>query len=260
MDVITLRSYAKGIEVLIELERLDEAIAHCRHILQIYPKYVDSYRLLGKAYLEAKRFGEASDIFQRVLSAEPTDYLAHVAMSVIREDEGNIDTAIWHMERAFETNPSNQVIQKELKRLIGIRDEFEPLKIRLTRGALAHMYASGDLYTQAIAELHAALQEDPNRPDLQVLLAEMYWLTKDITRAAEVCTEILETLPHCMTANRIMAAVNKTNGNSNASTVYLRRLAALDPYTTFIESPMDDAALVDEESIEIKKLEWEPNH
>ena len=78
MGDITLRSYAKGIEVLIELERLDEAIAHCRHILQIYPKHVDSYRLLGKAYLEAKRFGEASDIFQRVLSAEPTDYLAHV--------------------------------------------------------------------------------------------------------------------------------------------------------------------------------------
>jgi tetratricopeptide (TPR) repeat protein len=260
MDLITLRSYVKGIEVLIELERLDEAIAHCRHILQIYPKHVDSYRLLGKAYLEAKRYGDASDIFQRVLSAEPTDYLSHVAMSVIREDEGNIDVAIWHMERAYETNPTNQVIQQELKRLFGLRDEYEPLKIRLTRGALANMYASGDLYPQAIAELHAALQEDPNRPDLQVLLAEMYWLTNDLTKATEVCNEILEKLPHCITANRIMAAVNQSNGYSNASTVYLRRLAALNPYSAFIESPMDDVAHVDEESIEIEKLEWEPSH
>jgi tetratricopeptide (TPR) repeat protein len=258
MAEISLRSYLKEIESLIELERLDEAIAHCRHVLQIYPKDIDFYRLLGKAYLEARRYGDSSDIFQRVLSADPTDYVAHVAMSVIREDEGNLEMAIWHMERAFETNPANQVIQQELKRLFGIRDSIEPMKIRLTRGALAYMYANGDLYPQAIAELRAALQEDDNRPDLQVLLAEMYWLTNEHLKAAEVCNELLSNLPHCITANRIMAALLQSSGESDASTVYLRRLAALDPYTAFNESPMDDADLVDDEIIMIEKMEWEP--
>ncbi|MGD8814645.1 MAG: tetratricopeptide repeat protein [Anaerolineales bacterium] len=257
MAEITLRSYIKEIEGLIELERLDEAMAHCRHILQIYPKHIDSYRLLGKAYLEAKRYGDASDIFQRVLSAEPSDFVSHIGMSVIREDEGNLDIAIWHMERAFETNPANQVIQQELKRLFGVRDELEPLKIRLTRGALAHMYANGDLYPQAIAELRAALEEDPDRPDLQVLLADMHWRTNNPLKAAEVCSEILESLPHCLTANRIMAAVLQSSGKSDASTIYLRRLAALDPYTAYIESPADDVANVDDESISIEKLAWD---
>ncbi len=258
MAETSLRSYSKDVESLIELDRLDEAIAHCRHVLQVYPKYIDFYRLLGKAYLEAKRYGDASDIFQRVLSAEPRDYVAHVAMSVIREDEGNLDSALWHMERAFETNPANQVIQQELKRLFGIRDSIEPMKIRLTRGALAHMYANGDLYPQAIAELNAALEEDPNRPDLQVLLAEMYWRTNDPQKAAELCSKILTDLPHCLTANRVMAAVMQSDGKSDNGAVYLRRLAALDPYTAFIESAMDDVARVEDESITIEKLEYIP--
>jgi tetratricopeptide (TPR) repeat protein len=85
MAEATLRAYLKEIDDLIEREQLDEAIAHCRHILQVYPKHLDTYRLLGKAYLEAKRFGDAADIFQRVLSAVPDDFVAHVGMSIVRE-------------------------------------------------------------------------------------------------------------------------------------------------------------------------------
>ena len=125
MSTTTLRAYIREIDSLIEQEQLDEAIAHSRYILQTFPKYVECYRLLGKAYLEAKRFGDAADIFQRVLSAVPDDFVSHIGMSIVREDEGNLDSAIWHMERAFETNPANPAIQQELKRLIGRRDGFD---------------------------------------------------------------------------------------------------------------------------------------
>src|SRR3990172_3964712 len=202
MAEATLRAYLKEIDDLIEREQLDEAIAHCRHILQVYPKHLDTYRLLGKAYLEAKRFGDAADIFQRVLSAVPDDFVAHVGMSIVREDEGKNDAAIWHMERAFEPTPANPAIQQELRRLIGRRDGLEPHKVRLTRGALARMYAHGDLFPQAIAELRSALQEDPDRPDLQVLLAQIYWRTNQRAEAAEVGQRILTSLPFCREAHR----------------------------------------------------------
>ena len=177
MPELSLRAYGKQIDELIEREKLEEAIAHCRHILQIYPKHLDTYRHLGKAYLEAKRYGDAADIFQRVLSAAPDDFVSHIGMAIVREDEGNLDAAIWHMERAFETNPANPAIQQEMKRLIGRRDGLEPHKVRLTRGALARMYSHGELYSQAVVELRSALQEDAERPDLQVLLADIYWQT-----------------------------------------------------------------------------------
>ncbi len=67
MAKIPLRAYTREIETAIDRKQIEEAIAHCRHILQFYPKHVDTYRLLGKAYLESQRYGNAADIIQRVL-------------------------------------------------------------------------------------------------------------------------------------------------------------------------------------------------
>jgi len=258
MTQISLRAYIREIDNLIERELLDEAIAHCRHILQTYPKHIETYRLLGKSYLEAKRYGDAADIFQRVLSAVPDDFVSHIGMAIVREDEGNLDSAIWHMERAFETNPANPAIQQELRRLIGRRDGFEPNKVRLTRGALARMYAQGELFPQAIAELQSALQEDQERPDLQVLLAEMLWQTDQKMEAADVSRQILEKLPFCQKAARIMAAVHQEQGKSDEGTAYHRRLAQLDPYAAYVEYPMVDTVKVEADTIRIERLDWHP--
>ncbi|MCH7663265.1 MAG: tetratricopeptide repeat protein, partial [Chloroflexi bacterium] len=160
MAKIALRIYTREIEELIDSGQIKEAVAHARHILETFPKYVDAYRLLGKAYLEEQLYGDAADIFQRVLSSRPEDFISHVGMSIIREDEGNLDASLWHMQRAFEMQPSNNAIQEELRRLYGRRDGMEPPKVRLTRGALARMYAHGELYDQALAELRNALAKD----------------------------------------------------------------------------------------------------
>ena len=163
MGNISLRSYFHEIEGLIGKGQIEEAEAHCRHILQSFPKLLAAYRLMGKALLEARQYSDAADIFQRVLSSTPDDFISQVGMSIIREDEGMLDAAIWHMERAFEVQPYNIAIQDELRRLYGRRDGVEPPKVRLTRGALARMYAKGNLYQQAIAELRAGLLEETTR-------------------------------------------------------------------------------------------------
>lgn len=258
MAEIALRTYIKEIDESIEQEQLDQAIAHSRHILETYPKHLDTYRLLGKAYLEAKRYGDAADLFQRVLSAVPDDFVAHVGMSIVREDEGNLDASIWHMERAFETNPANPTIQQELRRLIGRRDGMEPHKVRLTRGALARMYAHGELYQQAVAELRSALVEDPERPDLQVLLANLYWRMNQRQEAVGVGKSILEKLPFCRDANRILAASLQGADKIEEAASYHRRLAALDPYAAFVESAMVDPSTVDPASVRLEKLAWSP--
>ena len=122
MAKVSLRAYNREIETMIDRGQLDEAIAHCHHILKTFPKHLETYRLLGKAYLEYKRYGDAADIFSRVLVSVPNDFVAQVGMSIIRDEENKLDDAIWHMERAFETQPSNSAIQGELQRLYGRRD------------------------------------------------------------------------------------------------------------------------------------------
>ncbi|NLG70526.1 MAG: tetratricopeptide repeat protein [Chloroflexi bacterium] len=258
MARIALRAYTREIDNLIENGQIDQAIAHCRHILKSFPKHVDTYRLLGKAYLEGQRYSDAADILQRVLSSVPYDFIAHLGMSIIREDEGNLDEAIWHMERAFEVQPSNSAIQDELRRLYGKRDGMEPPKVRLTRGALARMYAKGALYSQAISELRAALAEDPGRIDLQVLLGQVYAQAGMHPEAAEICTQVLRKLPYCLDANEVMVQVIPSTRGGESSDVYRTRLYALDPYSAHVSELAPTSAQVPDQAVTLERFEWTP--
>jgi tetratricopeptide (TPR) repeat protein len=254
----SLRAYIKEIESLINRGRYEESIAHCRHILGTYPKSIHTYRLLGKAFLEARRYTDAIDIFQRLLSAIPDDFVAHLGLSIIREDEGTLDAAIWHMERAFEIQPYNGAIQEELKRLYMSRDGSVPPRMRLTRGALARMYAKGHLHQQAIAEIRSTLAQDPQRLDLQALLATMYQHSGRPVEAAEIASKILRRLPYCLTANQILAQVLLESGKAEEARPYFVRLQALDPYYAYLTPDLPAVDLVPEGSVTIERIEIAP--
>jgi len=234
MAKISLRAYHREIEGLIERGRTMDAVAHCRYILKHLPKSINTFRLLGKAYLESQRYTEGADVLQRILSAVPDDFVSQVGMSIIREDEGNLDAAIWHMERAFEAQPSNVAVQDELRRLYGRRDGVQPAKIRLTRGALVRMYARGDLYQQAIAEARMALVEQPDRVDLEMILARMYFLAGQKVSATDVATGLIEKLPFCYEANKILSETLPGTIREDEVNTYRQRLAEIDPYLPYI--------------------------
>ncbi len=257
MARVALRIYNHEIEHLIGQGHVDEAIAHCRHILKTFPKHLETYRLLGKAYLEARRYNEATDILSRLLMAVPDDFAAHVCLSIIRDEENKLDDAIWHMERAFEVQPSNAAIQAELQRLYGKRDGIEPPKIRMTRGALARIYVQGELYPQAIAEIRGVLAEDPQRADMQVLLALSYFKSGQKSDATDVCNQLLKRYPYAFDANRIMVELlPATTGSIESTQVYRMRVGEMDPYANFSKGSIFDSHNAPDASISLEKLEY----
>ncbi len=257
MAKVALRAYNREIEGLIEHGGLDEAIAHCHHILKTFPKHIETYRLLGKAYLEAKRYNEAVDIFQRVLASVPEDFVSHVGMSIIDDEQNKLNEAIWHMERAFEVQPSNAAIQAELQRLFGRRDGVEPPKIRLTRGALAHMYMQGELYNQAISEIRAVLSNDNQRMDMQILLAKAYFKNGQKADATDICNQLLKRLQYCLDANRILVDIMPASGPSSESTlVYKHRVSELDPYAAFAKESVFHTEGVPDAAVSLEHLEY----
>ncbi len=257
MAKVSLRIYNREIEGLIDQGHTDEAIAHCRHILKTFPKHLETYRLLGKAYLEFKRYNEAVDIFSRVLMSVPDDFVSHVGMSIINDEQNRIDNAIWHMERAFEAQPSNPAIQGELQRLYGRRDGMEPPKVRMTRGALAHMYVQGELYPQAIAEIRAVLGQDANRTDMQVLLAKAYFKSGQKADASDICSQLLKRYPYCFDANRVMVdLILASQGAAETTQVYRMRVGELDPYATFAKDSVFQSNEVADAAINLERLEY----
>jgi cytochrome c-type biogenesis protein CcmH/NrfG len=257
MAIISLRAYNHEIEGMIDNRQLDEAVAHCRHILTTFPKHIATYRLLGKAHLEQQRISDATDIFQRVLSSVPDDFIANVGMSIIREDENNLDSAIWHMELAYEAQPANVAIQDELRRLYGRRDGMQPPKVRLTRGALARMYTKGGLYDQAVTELRAAVAEEPNRPDLQLLLAEMFFQAGQRVEAVETCANILKKIPLCLEANRILAVCLPEAEGSEKIRNYRQIVISMDPYYAYAAPESISSDQVPDNAVNIERLEYQ---
>jgi tetratricopeptide (TPR) repeat protein len=259
MANISLRTYNNEIRNLIDSGDTEAAIEDCHQILHYYPKHVDTYRLLGEAYLAGKQHNDASDIFQRVLSSIPDDFVSHVGMSVIREEDEKLDEAIWHMERAFEVQPANTTIQGELLRLYGLREGVKPHKVRLTRGALARMYIKGDLYQQAIAEIHAALSEDQNRLDLKILLADVYLKMGQEKEAAEVASEVLTKLPFSFDANYVMTKFLIGSGRDKEAQIYQDRLEEIDPYASKAIKQNTAVENIPDQAVTVEKLGTAPS-
>jgi tetratricopeptide (TPR) repeat protein len=257
MAQIGLRVYDREIESMIDRGQIDEAIAHSKHILKEFPKHIETYRLLGKCYLESQRYIEAADILQRVLSVYPDDFISHIGMSIICEDENNLEKAIWHMERALEVQPSNSAVNSELRRLMTLRDGAEPSKVHLSQGAYIRMCVKSGLHEQAIAEAKSALSKEPQRIDLDLILARMYSETGQKSSALDQLTIILNKLPYCYDANLLMVQILVSTNRTGESITYKDRLIAIDPYYAFVSAESPSPDLVLDDAVSVEKNEWQ---
>ncbi|HEC33856.1 MAG TPA: tetratricopeptide repeat protein, partial [Chloroflexi bacterium] len=257
MAEISLQEYMQEIDEAIERGHYEEALAHGRHVLQHYPKHLATYRLLGKAMLEAGQDSLAEDMFRRVLSGDPEDFVARVGMSIICDRQGDLQRAIWHIERAFELSPNNEAIQGELRRLRARRDGVEPSRAELTRGGLARLYMRGNLLPRAIEEFRAILAEEPGRVDLRVALAEALWRNEQRVQAEEVCLQVLDELPYCLKANLILGEIWARSGRDEGWT-YLQRAEALDPENRGAAELLGDASPLEPREVHLPHLEYVP--
>ena len=258
MSKITLRAYIRQIESLLESEKIDEAILHCNHILTSFPRHIDTYRLLGKAFLESKQYEYAELVFKQVLLVYPDDFISHLGLSFIFETRSDFASAVDHMERAFELQPANLTIQDELKRLYKSRDGAEPARIRLTRGALIKMYARSNLFSQAIAEIRVALHEHSNRFDLEVTLAKMLFQSGQNIEADECCLDIISKHPYCFDTNHILVQTLPETSEAKDINIYQLRLNELEPYYKFVSRERPDVYSIPDIAVSIDEMQETP--
>jgi hypothetical protein len=230
MAEISLREYLAGMDDLLNRGASDEVIHHCRQILQYFPQNVAAYRFLGRALLDAARWQEAGEVLRRVLGVYPDDYIAHVGLSEVYQKTQDFDSAVWHLERAFELQPNNQTLITELRELYRQHRRQDLEKLQLTTGAVARQYIRNGLYEQAISALTQSLSQSPERVDLRLLLAETLWDGGSDIEAAETAAEILRTLPNCLAANRILTELWLQADRPSDAQRYLSRIESVDPY------------------------------
>jgi len=230
INQINLRSYIRKLETLLQDEAAEEIILHARHILERYPKNGATYRVLGHALMQRNRWDEAEEVFRRLLGALPNDFVAHSALSNIYNELNRPDDAIWHLERAFDQQPNNRTVIQKLRELYATYRQRDLQRIQLTAGAVASQYLKNGLYDQAIDVLEQSLSRMPNRLDLRLLLARAQWFAGRQVDAAETALDILDQLPYCVTANRILTELWLAEERPSDAQRYLNRIQEVDPY------------------------------
>ncbi len=258
MSNIALREYHRNIERLIENHQIDDALSHCENIVRVFPKDIESYRKVGKIFLEKQDYAGAEKVFNVILSVFPDDFVANIGLSFINEQNNRMDQAIQHMQYAFELQPANESLQDELKRLYNKRDHVEPAKIRLTRGALIKMYTRSDLFEQAIAEIRLGLHEKPRRVDYKLALADMLWKSGKNIDAVETCVDVISQLPYCWLANEILDKAFYELNPHESENHYRTRLTELDPYYQYMLPTTRNLADIPDIAVQVENSLPEP--
>jgi len=255
MAEVTLHEYCEEVKELIKSDSYDQAIAICRHVLEHFPKHITSYRLLGEACLEKGDYVEAANLFKRVLSVDLEDVIAYVGLGIIYDEQGALEEAIWQLERAFELTPGNAEIRAELQRLYHGRDGTAPPRLKLTPAALGRLYLKEELYQRAVDEFKRVLEDDPERADIQVALAEALWWSDQRREAAKVCEDILEKFPNSLKANLILGETLLNSGREEEGQALLRTVQSMDPENIVAQKLFRDQSPLPIESVSVRRLE-----
>ncbi|MFW5692161.1 MAG: tetratricopeptide repeat protein [Chloroflexota bacterium] len=230
MSDISLNQYIEQIDSMLEDRRYEEAVFHCRHILQQLPKNIAAYRRLGRALITLNRWQEAGEILRRILSVAPDDRVAHLSLSRTYHHLKQPDLAIWHLERAWEHEPNNPTLSEELREMYAAHRGVDNPRLQLTTGAAARLYARNGLYDQAVSVLIHRLKTARDRVDLRLLLARIQREGDRQLDAAETALSVLAVLPDCLEANYILADLWLGEQRPSDAQRYLSRIEPVDPY------------------------------
>ncbi|MBC7260212.1 MAG: tetratricopeptide repeat protein, partial [Chloroflexi bacterium] len=258
MPEVTLQSYGEEMRRLVAEGQYDQAIAMGRHLLRLYPKHLQTYRILGEACLEKGKYEEAHGLFARALACDPEDLFSRVGIAVAHEKQGNLNLAIWHLERAYELSPGNAELRKELQRLQAQRGEGARARLKLTSAAVARLYARSGLWRQAIQEFRTLLEQNPDLVDIKVALAEALWRSDQRKEAVKVCEEILAQYPHCLKANLILGEIGLRGERESEGRALLQLAQDIDPENNVAQKLFGDRSPLPARVVKIPSPEEMP--
>jgi tetratricopeptide (TPR) repeat protein len=226
---LSLRGQYEEAARLIRVSRPADARDVCMRILRTFPRHVATYALLGQALVRLGRRDEAANLFYRVLGADPESAEAHAGLAGIHERRQALDEALWHYQRAYELAPGDVEVREGYRRAVGLRDGAAPERVTLTRAGLARTYLRGGLYARAVWELRLLLEDEPQRYDLRVALAEALWRSRAVEETATICQSLLATLPNCLKAGLLLGGCWLGTERDDMGRTLLQRAQALDP-------------------------------
>lgn len=211
MSIIEIDNYLKKIDNLTDNGNLEQAAFHCLYLLRQFPKMLRIYERLGRTFLEMDNYNGALNIYLRLCSAQPDNFLNHISLAYTYVECGRTENAIMHCETANCLQPDNQVILKNLGNWMEAHSVSFSSDDRLLQEFSSGIRAYHEKdYTSACKHFLAAGKKPiPNLPIL--FLGLSYYEKGEIQKGIWLLESVLRREPYNQTALLTLASFYSDN-------------------------------------------------
>ena len=192
---------------LLDLDRLDEAVAAATELCEASPDNVDALRVLGEALVRKGEHGRAAVVLERARMLSPDDVALLTQLGCAYGAAGDPDGAESALQRALRINPNAVAARTELGRLL-----VEELRI-----------------SEALAEFNAALNVLPSYGPAAFGLAALHAQQGHMRLAVHVIVDLLTLDPYNMDALARLAELLEQAGRSGDARIAWQRVLRFQP-------------------------------
>ncbi|MBI4758922.1 MAG: tetratricopeptide repeat protein, partial [Chloroflexi bacterium] len=100
-----LASALERIRSEIEAGESARAVARCKELLAIHPKWATVHCLLGQALMGLGDFPAAEEAFRLVLAVDPEDVVANGGLGAVSQEKNELGAALFFYQLAWELAP-----------------------------------------------------------------------------------------------------------------------------------------------------------
>ena len=222
LSTLTLDAALSEASEWVAAHQFEQAIQRCNELLAAYPAAVRVIRARAQALESSEEPAQAIDDYRRVLEILPTDDASLLGLARCLNATDQRSEAATLARQVLDYAPQNaEALQIASDELIGKPPD----------GIIARSRAllKGGITGRAITLMRRINEAEPDRTDVQALLAEMLWRNGVRITTAELCQAILDDQPDCLNAHVILSAIWAQAGNSDLEALHHRAIEPLDP-------------------------------
>jgi tetratricopeptide (TPR) repeat protein len=186
---------------------LEEAANEYKLALRSKPGWLAPMNNLGIVLFKQDHHDKALHTFNRILKADPFNAEARNNMGVVLADMGNTKEAVQNYRMAIEADP------KYIKAVVNLEQILEN---------------AGD-FADALVELEKLVKLTPNSAEVRTKLAGLYIKMERYPEALEEVRAALQWEPENINALRIEGMVQRVLGNDEAAKVIFEHILSIDP-------------------------------
>ena len=231
-------------EMLLEQDRIDEAIRHNTEAVRIKPDYVEAINGLGLALYRAGRINEAIYYYNRALEIDPGIAAVHLNLAAVFVSKGRFAEAVPHYRIALETMDTPRIRSDLGYALMNLGQFLEAVteyrKVLLAKpndpdilNKLGYALAHTGKFDEAILLYNKALQIAPDLIDVRLNLGFALTGSGKFAEAVKEYEKILLAQPQNAVAHNDLGAVLFRQGKLDEAVAHFSQAVRIDPnYTT----------------------------